>query len=476
VQNNCFISMRNGIARREMMPREEPMQLRITLLICLVLLTSSLTAHSGARFVHSAELVRPRAVGLIAPQPHPILSDVNVRRAIAHCTDKGALLESVHSPLTPQERQALIAETFVISSSWAFTMPATTYPFNPSLGAGLLDASGWILPAGGVYRTKNGKLLSFGLTTTDNDYRRTYLAVWINQMRTCGIKVMPNYVTARVWFGERTGLRVRDFESTAFAWIAEDDPGGQSLYACDQIPSPTNEWSGQNYMGWCNTAASTALQQAANAALPQAQRKQFYATVINEFANDVPSLPLFFRPNSAAWEHIDFSLETYSQEGDLTVGSQTTLNFADYANNTIVITAPSAAVSQTTELRFDPLISPTLSTTPGSNPIVAFRLTALIANVPQPGFAFNAPITLTVSYPPSLTQAAITGFALYYLDVTSNQWRDSYESCPESQRYRSIDIQGGHYTVRVCHLTEFALFGRPWLVHLPMVVRSDEGA
>lgn len=448
--------------------------MRTIALICCGTLLALSSSLSVARPTLSGAPSRSNGVSTIMPQPHPILSDVNVRRAIAYCTDKGALLESVHSPLTPYERQALIAETFVISSSWAFTTPAVIYAYNPAQGKSLLDAAGWMLQSGNTYRTKNGKTLAFNITSTNALYRQTYLSVWIDQMRACGIQVLPNYIPGSVFFGGTTGLRMRDFESAAFAWVGEEDPGGRSLFSCDQIPSPDNDWSGQNYMGWCNPTASAAIQLAADTSRPQAERKVHYATVINEFANDVPSLPLFYRPNTPIplWEHIDFSLQTYAQEVSLSVNVPTTADFEDYFGNSVTITAPAGAISQVVELRFEPLVSPTASLPNNQRSVVSFRLTALIANVPAPGFAFSAPVTFTVSYSSALAQGLNEqSLALHYYDVASNQWRDVYESCPASQRYRNLDVVARRYTVRVCHLSELALLGRRFGAYLPAVIR-----
>jgi len=96
------------------------------------------------------------------------------------------------------------------------------------------------------------------------------------------------------WFGDTTGLARRDYEMGAFAWVGEADPSGVTLYACDQIPLPSNGWEGQNYMGWCNETASTAIK-AANNTLNQEERIAEYAIFQQEFAKDMPSLPLFNR-------------------------------------------------------------------------------------------------------------------------------------------------------------------------------------
>ncbi|HUG34279.1 MAG TPA: ABC transporter substrate-binding protein, partial [Anaerolineales bacterium] len=107
------------------------------------------------------------------------------------------------------------------------------------------------------------------------------------------------HAPASWWFGDTTGLARRDFELGAFAWVGEADPDVQTLYACDQIPLPSNGWSGQNYMGWCNEAASVAVKNGANT-LVQDERADFYTAFQAEFTKDVPSIPLFNRTETHA--------------------------------------------------------------------------------------------------------------------------------------------------------------------------------
>ena len=91
---------------------------------------------------------------------------MRVRHAIAYCTDKAGLAGFRLPDLTPEQRQALIADTFIRPTSWAYTAPATTYPYAPATGQTLLDQAGWTLEPGATYRTRDGKQLVLTLRTT----------------------------------------------------------------------------------------------------------------------------------------------------------------------------------------------------------------------------------------------------------------------------------------------------------------------
>lgn len=225
--------------------------------------------------------------------PHPILSDLRVRQAIAYCTNRPELIASVYPFLTPEQQQSLLMDTFLPKAHWAAAKDnITVYPFDPEKGKALLEEAGWTGEP--IRRNANGEPLSLSFTTTNAQFRQTWSAVFIRQMAACGIQIIPTYAPASWWFGSSTGLSRRDFELGAFAWVGQADPGGQTLYSCNQIPLPSNNWEGQNYMGWCNDRASRAII-AANNTLDRAERIRQYAIVQEEFTKDMVSLPLFNR-------------------------------------------------------------------------------------------------------------------------------------------------------------------------------------
>lgn len=234
--------------------------------------------------------------------PHPILSDLKVRQALAYCTNKLDLIKSVYVTLTPEQQEGLVMHTNIPRDHWAYAGDEniTIYPYDPDQGRALLDEAGWTLAEGASFRTNAaGEELSMQFTTTSATFRQTWAAVFEQQMADCGIRIVRLHAPASWWFGDTTGLARRDFTLGAFAWVGEADPGGQTLYACDQIPSPANGWAGQNYMGWCNETASAAIKNANNT-LVQDERKAFYTTFQAEFTKDIPSIPLFNRTETHA--------------------------------------------------------------------------------------------------------------------------------------------------------------------------------
>lgn len=231
--------------------------------------------------------------------PHPILSDVRVRQALAYCIDREALIASVYPYV--EDGSELLMDSFLPKTHWAYKGPYTDMPmYDPEKGKALLEEAGWTQGNGPVRTNANGDSLVLKFTTTSAQFRQTWSAVMIQNLAACGIQIIPTYAPASWWFGDTTGLARRDFELGAFAWVGQADPSGRSLYACDQIPLPSNNWEGQNYMGWCNPTASDAIVKANNT-LVRDERIAAYDIVQREFAKDVVSIPIFQRAEAEAW-------------------------------------------------------------------------------------------------------------------------------------------------------------------------------
>jgi ABC-type transport system substrate-binding protein len=234
-------------------------------------------------------------------QPHPMLSDIRVRQAIAHCIDRDALISAVYTYVPDDVKASLRMDSMIPKTHWAYSGPYQDYPYSVEDGGALLDEAGWTMDESSGYRVNaDGDTLELTLTTTNAQFRQTWAAVVEQQLADCGILVIRQHTPASWWFGDTTGLARRDFELGAYAWVGQADPGGQTLYACNQIPLPSNNWEGQNVMGWCNQRASDNIV-LANNTLDREARIAAYNAVQEEFGKDMVSLPLFQRAEAEAW-------------------------------------------------------------------------------------------------------------------------------------------------------------------------------
>jgi peptide/nickel transport system substrate-binding protein len=91
------------------------------------------------------------------------LSDINVRKAVAYCTDKDALIAAAYPHLSAPERAELVADGFIPKDNWAYVTPATVYAYDPVTGRALLEGAGWLLPVGEDIRMQDGKQLALSV-------------------------------------------------------------------------------------------------------------------------------------------------------------------------------------------------------------------------------------------------------------------------------------------------------------------------
>ena len=174
--------------------------------------------------------------------PHPILSDIKVRQAIAYCTNRPDLIKSVYPFVSADEQAKLLMDTFIPKTHWAWKGPYEDYAFNKDEGAKLLEEAGWKLKEGDTYRTNDkGETLALKFTTTNAQFRQTWGAVFVQNMGDCGIQIVPQYVPASWWFGDTTGLARRDFELGAYAWVGESDPEGPHPLRLQPDPAPQQQ-------------------------------------------------------------------------------------------------------------------------------------------------------------------------------------------------------------------------------------------
>jgi len=71
--------------------------------------------------------------------PHPVLGELKVRQALAYCTNKLELIQSVYPLAALEQQESLVLNTMMARSHWAYAGDEniTIYDFNPEAGAAL---------------------------------------------------------------------------------------------------------------------------------------------------------------------------------------------------------------------------------------------------------------------------------------------------------------------------------------------------
>lgn len=215
----------------------------------------------------------------------PIVSDVQVRRAIAYATNRSEIIEKI------EHGSAIAADTDQQPHySWAYTTDVAHYPYDPEKAKALLDAAGWKVGPDGV-RVKDGQRLEFTLSTpTESTGGKANETVLQRQWRDVGIQAdIKNYPTAQFFDNSSNGtLQGGHYDVALFGWFGAADPDDSAIYSgLNQAPH------GQNAMFWNNPAATEAMTDALKT-IDQAKRKHDYTVVQQQLALDVPTIILYF--------------------------------------------------------------------------------------------------------------------------------------------------------------------------------------
>jgi peptide/nickel transport system substrate-binding protein len=221
---------------------------------------------------------------------NPILADKRVRQALLYALDREAINQRLFGGRQP------VAHTAVNPLDWVYADDVTHYPYDPERAAALLDEAGWGTLKGGVRHNAKGEPLTLELmTTAGNRNRELVQQVLQSQWRQVGIDVRIRNEPARVFFGQT--VTQRKFTGLAmFAWISAPEAVPRTTLHSAEIPTPENNYSGQNYTGFKN-AEMDDLIDAIEVELDRDKRRALWHRLQEIYAEELPALPLYFRAN-----------------------------------------------------------------------------------------------------------------------------------------------------------------------------------
>jgi peptide/nickel transport system substrate-binding protein len=216
---------------------------------------------------------------------HPIVSDRNVRIALAYATDRAEIIDKLlHGSAIPAETDQSP------KLSWGYTNDIQHHLYNPEKAKQILDADGWKVGADGV-RVKNGQRLEFTLSTqNESNYGKAVQTVLQRQWRDVGVQAdVKNYPSSEFFDNSTNGiLEGGHYDAALFSWAAAADPDDNAIYSADNLAP-----HGQNNLMWVNRKATDAMADALKT-VNQAQRKRDYIIVQQQMALDVPTIVISF--------------------------------------------------------------------------------------------------------------------------------------------------------------------------------------
>lgn len=220
------------------------------------------------------------------------LDDVKVRQALYYGLDRQAIVDKLY-----YGKQSTTDLPIPKGLSWGWTDNYTKYPYDPEKAKALLAEAGWDCAA--LPCTKDGKKLEITLMTTDRADRQALAQVVQSQWKAINVGVNIQFLYGRGLFATADAggpLSSRSFDAAIYTWITGDDPGHLGLYDCAAVPNEGNNFSGQNYTGYCDPEADKLLSQ--NETDPEIslsieKRKPVLEKFYQLWTDAVPVIPLF---------------------------------------------------------------------------------------------------------------------------------------------------------------------------------------
>jgi len=229
--------------------------------------------------------------------PHPILSDLAVRQAMAMSADRATISTQFYAgdPGEPPARNILTGISIVES-------PNTTWTYDLEAAKATLDAAGWVLD--GDTRKKGDVELKISYATTINAVRQKTQAVNKQNWESIGIKVQLKQIDAGIFFDSSAGNDQNYSHFYNDIHMYTNNPSStlplsymQSWYGGKDganIAQKSNGWSGVNELRY-NNPEYDALYDAAAVETDAEKSAQLFIQMNDIVINDVAVIPLVQR-------------------------------------------------------------------------------------------------------------------------------------------------------------------------------------
>ena len=194
-------------------------------------------------------------------RPHPILTDKAVRQALSMAIDRELLVEIGYG-----EAGRLTCNVLPAPAIYASTANDNCKIQDLAGANALLDNAGWVMGDDGV-RTKDGKRLSLLFHSSANAVRQDFQAVIKQWWAQIGVETELRSIDPAVFFGSDANSPdtfqkfYADVQMYANRFDGTDPEAYMAIWQCKQIPSPENQWQGNNMPRYCDPAYDALVMQ-----------------------------------------------------------------------------------------------------------------------------------------------------------------------------------------------------------------------
>jgi len=187
-------------------------------------------------------------------EPHPFLSDINVRKALSMAIDRPLLVEVGYGAAGKVTCDLVPAPAMFASGE----MYCATQDIDGAKA--LLDEAGWVDSNGDGIRDKDGVELSILYQTSTNAVRQDFQALIKQWWSEIGVEIELRNLDASVFFGGDPGSPdtfqkfYADVEMYANTFDGTDPQSYLAAYRCGNEPKPGSQWQGENINRFCDPA------------------------------------------------------------------------------------------------------------------------------------------------------------------------------------------------------------------------------
>jgi peptide/nickel transport system substrate-binding protein len=214
----------------------------------------------------------------------PILSNVQVRRALAHAIDREAIVTYL------RRGYARPAVGIVPPMSWAFEANVPDFHHDPAEARRLLDEAGFSDPDG------DGPAPRFRLTlkTSTSEVYRVQAAAIQHDLARAGVAVDVRSSEFQTLFADvvRGNFQLYTLQ---FVGVTDPDMLRRVFHSAQEPPA------GLNRVFYRNPETDRLIERASSAETDE-ERLQFYSRAQQVIAGDVPYVPLWYRTNLAVYQ------------------------------------------------------------------------------------------------------------------------------------------------------------------------------
>ncbi len=188
---------------------------------------------------------------VVEQEPHPILSDKNVRKAIAHALDYQTIIDQVYLG-----QGYPLAANVLPAVEWAYDPSIAPYDYDTDMASQLLEEAGWVDSDGDGVREKDGVTLSLNLLTNAGNTTREDLGALVqDQLNAIGFDITFEAIEFGTMIESMLG---QTYDMVIIGWTGlGTDPNDDSFWR-REFDSPG---SGFNFVSFSNERVDELLNQ-----------------------------------------------------------------------------------------------------------------------------------------------------------------------------------------------------------------------